>query len=680
MKRLILLVFCLISLVSIAQIQKDYPYRGVPFTKVKLSDNFWLPKLEINRTVTIPWSFQKSKETGRIKNFEQAVSHTGKLCTTYPFDDSDVYKIIEGAAYSLHVKYDAKLDTYLDSLITLIGKAQEPDGYLYTTRTMGDTTHPWIGKVRYEKEHELSHELYNMGHFYEAASAHYLATNKRNMLDIAIKNADHLLTVFGEGKKSVAPGHQVIEIGLVKLYRVTGNQKYFDLSKFFIDCRGQRKYDKKTGEKDATVWQTGAYWQDNIPVTQQTEALGHSVRAGYLYAGMADVASMTNNLAYLTALNKIWDNAFSKKTYITGGLGQAGNWEGFGPDYELSNHSAYCETCAAISSVYWNHRMFMMYGDSKYIDILERTLYNGLISGIGLDGKTFNYENPMEYNFQKGKLSGENKRSPWFGCSCCPTNICRFMPSIPSYVYAQKDSRVYVNLFMSNTTSLEVLPKENVTITQNTDYPWYGNIQISVEPENKNGVQFPLYIRIPGFARNQAFPTDLYKFKETKDVVLGPIFNEINGKNVQEIAFKEENGYAIIDRVWKKGDKIMISFPMNIRQVVANEKVKDNIGKMAIQRGPIVYCAEFADNNGATSNLVVPDDQHFLEEFKPNLLNGVMTLKGAAHAINIENNLTVSTKAQPLILIPYYTRSNRGQGEMRVWFPTKVKSLEILAE
>ena len=677
MKSYFSFVFFLISVVSFAQVQKDYPYRGVPFTKVKLNDNFWLPKLEINRTVTIPWSFQKSKETGRIKNFEQAVSHTGKLCTTYPFDDSDVYKIIEGAAYSLHVKYDAKLDTYLDSLITLIGKAQEPDGYLYTTRTMGDTTHPWIGKVRYEKEHELSHELYNMGHFYEAATAHYLATNKRNMLNIAIKNADHLLTVFGPGKKSVAPGHQVIEIGLVKLYRVTGNQKYFDLSKFFIDCRGQRKYDKKTGEKDATVWQTGAYWQDNIPVTQQTEALGHSVRAAYLYAGMADVASMTNNLEYLTALNKIWDNAFTKKTYITGGLGQAGNWEGFGPDYELSNHSAYCETCAAIASVYWNHRMFMMYGDSKYIDILERTLYNGLISGIGLDGKSFNYENPMEYNFQKGKLSGENKRSPWFGCSCCPTNICRFMPSIPSYVYAQKDNRVYINLFMSNTTTLEVLPKENVTITQKTEYPWQGMVDISVEPSNKNGVQFPLYIRIPGFAKNVAFPTDLYHYNKDNIGLKKLKVTNIKGEIIE---YKEENGYAIIDRTWKKGDKIIFELPMNIQQVIAHEKVKDNIEKIAIERGPIVYCAEFADNNGKTSNLVVPDDQFFLEEFKPNLLNGVMTLKGAAHAINIENNLTVSTKTQPLILIPYYARSNRGQGEMRVWFPTKIKSLEILTE
>lgn len=674
MKRFLSLVFCHISLVLTAQVQKDYPYRGVPFTQVKLSDNFWLPKLEINRTVTIPWSFQKSKETGRIKNFEQAVTHNGKLCTTYPFDDSDVYKIIEGAAYSLHVKYDAKLDTYLDSLITLIGKAQEPDGYLYTTRTMGDTTHPWIGKVRYEKEHELSHELYNMGHFYEAATAHYLATKKRNMLDIAIKNADHLLTVFGPGKKAVAPGHQVIEIGLGKLYRVTGNQQYLDLSKFFIDCRGQRKYEKKTGEKDATVWQTGAYWQDNIPVTQQTEALGHSVRAGYLYAGMADVASMTNNLEYLTSLNKIWDNAFSKKTYITGGLGQAGNWEGFGPDYELSNHAAYCETCAAISSVYWNHRMFMMYGDSKYIDILERTLYNGLISGIGLDGKTFNYENPMEYTMQKGKLSGENKRSPWFGCSCCPTNICRFMPSIPSYVYAQKDNQVYVNLFMSNSTTLEVLPKESVTISQNTEYPWQGMVVISVDPTNKNGLKFSLNVRIPGWARDEAFPTDLYRYK---DKISDKPSIEVNG---QILEYTIENGYAIINRAWKKGDKVMMRFPMKVKQVVANEKVKDNIGKIAIERGPIVYCAEFVDNNGLTSNLVVPENQNFASEFQTNLLNGVMTLRGSANAFKIENSSSISTQIQPLVLIPYYARSNRGQGEMRIWFPTRIKNLEILTE
>lgn len=669
-----IIFFSFISLVSFAQFQKDYPYTSVPFTKVKLNDNFWLPKLEINRTVTIPWSFQKSKETGRIKNFEQAVAHTGKLCTTYPFDDSDIYKIIEGASYSLHVKYDAKLDTYLDSLITLIGKAQEPDGYLYTTRTMGDTSHPWIGKERYEKEHELSHELYNMGHFYEAASAHYLATGKKNMLNIAIKNADHLLTVFGPGKKAVAPGHQVIEIGLVKLYRITGKKDYLDLSKFFIDCRGHRNYERKTGDKDATVWQTGAYWQDNIPVVQQTEAVGHSVRAGYLYAGMADVASLTNNLEYLTAITKIWENAFTKKTYITGGLGQAGNWEGFGPDYELSNHSAYCETCAAISSVYWNHRMFMMYGDSKYIDILERTLYNGLISGIGLDGKSFNYENPMEYVVKNGKLSGENKRSPWFTCSCCPTNICRFMPSIPGYIYAQKDNRVYVNLFVSNSTTLEVTPKENVTISQVSNYPWEGNIKITVEPQNKKGLSYAMYVRIPGWARNQAFPTDLYAYK-------GTLVKEVSVKvNGQPLELKPDNGYVVIDRLWKKGDIIEMDLPMEVRQTIANAKVKDDIGKIAIEYGPIVYCAEFADNNGHTSNLIVPEKQQFQPIYQASLLNGVMTLKGTAQAINILDDFTVSTTAQPLVLIPYYARSNRGQGEMRIWFPTKIKNLEILTE
>lgn len=662
-----------ISTLGFSQFQKDYPYRGVPFTKVKLNDNFWLPKLEVNRTVTIPHSFQKCKETGRIKNFEQAAARSGKFCSKYVFDDSDLYKIIEGASYSLHVKYDAKLDAYLDSLISIIGKAQEPDGYLYTARTMGDTTHSWVGKQRYEKEHELSHELYNMGHFYEAATAHFLATGKRNMLDIAIKNADHIASVFGPGKKSVAPGHQVIEIGLVKLYRITGNQKYLDLSKFFIDARGHRKYDKSLADKDATVWQTGAYWQDHVSVTLQSEALGHSVRAGYLYAGMIDVAALTNNLEYLSAVNKIWDNAFSKKTYITGGLGQAGNWEGFGPDYQLSNHEAYCETCAAIASVYWNHRMFMNTGEAKYMDIVERTLYNGIISGIGLDGKSFNYENPMEYNWKAGKLSGENKRSEWFGCSCCPTNVCRFMPSIPGYVYAQKDNRVYVNLYMSNSTTLEVAPKENITLTQSTNYPWDGLINIKVEPENKNGYSFPLYIRIPGWAAGQAFPTDLYRYKTASF----PIEITVNGK---AITIKPENGYAVIERFWKKGDNVMLNFPMTAKQTVANPKVKDDIGRMAIERGPIVYCAEFADNNGKTSNLIVPENQVFAEVFNPNLLNGVMTLKGTANAINIENGTSLNTKTQPLVLIPYYARSNRGEGEMRIWFPTKITSLEISSE
>lgn len=674
MKKFLLVtsIVVFITTLGFSQFQKDYTYRGVPFTKVKLNDNFWLPKLEINRTVTIPHSFQQCKETGRIKNFEQAAARSGKFCSKYVFDDSDLYKIIEGASYSLHVKYDAKLDAYLDSLISVIGKAQEPDGYLYTVRTMGDN-HKWIGNERYEKEHEHSHELYNAGHLYEAAAAHYLATGKRNLFDIAIKNADHVASVFGIGKKSVAPGHEVIEIGLVKLYRITGNQKYLDLSKFFIDARGHRQYEKKATDAEATVWQTGAYWQDHIPVTQQSEALGHSVRAGYLYAGMIDVAALTNNLEYLSAVNKIWDNAFSKKTYITGGLGQAGNWEGFGPDYQLSNHEAYCETCAAIASVYWNHRMFMNTGEAKYMDIVERTLYNGIISGIGLDGKSFNYENPMEYNWKAGKLSGENKRSAWFSCSCCPTNICRFMPSIPGYVYAQKDNRVYVNLYMSNSTTLEVSPKENVTLTQSTNYPWDGLISIKVEPENKNGYSFPLYVRIPGWAAGQAFPTDLYSYKSASF----PIEITINGK---AFSVKPENGYAVIERVWRKGDNVMLNFPMTTKEAMANTKVKDNIGRIAIERGPIVYCAEFADNNGKTSNLIVPENQVFAEEFKPNLLNGVMTLKGKANAISIENGTSVSTKTQPLVLIPYYARSNRGEGEMRIWFPTKITSLEISSE
>ncbi|MFN8428397.1 MAG: glycoside hydrolase family 127 protein [Spirosomataceae bacterium] len=325
MKKLLLGLFILLTCQN-ANSQNFYPFQGISFNKVKLNDNFWLPKIEINRTVTIPWSFEQCKTTGRIKNFEQAAARSGKFCGVYVFDDSDVYKIIEGASYSLQVKYDLKLDNYLDSLINVIAAAQEPDGYLYTVRTMGDKHH-WIGTERYEKEHEHSHELYNMGHFYEAATAHYWATGKKNMLNLAIKNADHLLTVFGPGKISVAPGHQVIEMGLVKMYLATGKKEYLDLSQFFIEARGKRIYPKVPGNQGATVWETGEYWQDHKPATEQTEAIGHSVRATYLYAGMADVAALTQNQKYIEAIHKIWNNAAGKKTYIISGIGASGGWK-----------------------------------------------------------------------------------------------------------------------------------------------------------------------------------------------------------------------------------------------------------------------------------------------------------------------------------------------------------------
>jgi uncharacterized protein len=660
----------LILLTSSLFAQNYYPYQGISFNKVQLSDNFWLPKIEINRTETIPWAFYQSKKTGRIKNFEQAAAGEGQLCSTYPFDDSDVYKIIEGASYSLQVKYDKILDQYLDSLISVIAAAQEPDGYLFTARTMGDK-HEWIGTERYQNEHLLSHELYNVGHFYEAASAHYLATGKKSMLNIGIKNADHLLTVFGPGKKSVAPGHQVIEVGLAKLYLATGNKKYLELSQFFIECRGQRKYDKKPGDKDASVWDTGEYWQDHLAAVNQTEAIGHAVRATYLYAGMAYVAALTQNQAYIDAIHKIWENAAGKKTYITGGIGSAGGWEGFGPDYQLPNESAYCETCAGIGSVFWNHRMFMLTGHAKYMDMVERTLYNGILGGIGLDGKSFYYANPMEYTTKNGKLSGENKRSPWFSCSCCPSNICRFMPSIPGYIYAKKDKDLYVNLYIGSETTFELDEKNKISLKQSSNMPWEGKVNLEIGTNNKKGSTFALKLRIPGWANGNIFPTDLYEVREITE--MGNIF-KINGEAYEMRNFKD--GYFTLERTWKNGDKVEINFPMEAQQVYSNSKITTNKNLIAIQNGPLMYCAEYVDNDGKTSNILLNKENSFTKKFEPNLLNGVLTLSTTGKAINFSDN-EIQTLTKPIKFIPYFARSNRGSGEMRVWFPTKISNVKI---
>ena len=394
----------------------DYPYQGVAFNQVKLNDSFWMPRVEINRTATIPVSFQKCEETGRVQNFVNATTHTGKFQTIFTFDDTDIYKIIEGASFSMSVHPDVKLNHYVDSLITIVAKAQEPDGYLYTARTINpEKPFGWAGKERWINESQQSHELYCAGHLYEAAAAHYLATGKRNFLDIALKNADLLTKVFGPSKRTDAPGHEIVEMGLVRLYRITSDKKYLDLAKFFIDCRG-KKIDKKRD-----------YWQDHLPVAQQKEAVGHAVRAAYLYSGVADVAALTGNKEYLAAIDSIWENVVSKKFYLNGGIGAQHGGESFGANYELPNASAYNETCAAIANVYWNFRMFELHGQAKYIDVLERSLYNNVLSGVSLDGKKFFYPNPLA-------ADGSYTRQPWFDCSCCPTNLCRFLSSVTGYV------------------------------------------------------------------------------------------------------------------------------------------------------------------------------------------------------------------------------------------------------
>jgi DUF1680 family protein len=467
---------------------------------------------------------------------------------------------------------------------------------------------------------------------------HYLATGKRNFLDIALKNADLLVANFGPGKLTVPPGHQIVETGLIKLYHITQNPKYLELAKFFLDLRGD----------SATHTLYGEYSQDHLPVTQQTEAVGHAVRAEYMYAGMTDIAAIYRDPAYLKAINNIWENIVNKKMYLTGGVGSKHGGEAFGDNYELPNLSAYNETCAAIGSVYWNHRMFLLTSDPKYYDIIERALYNGLIAGISLGGKEFFYPNPLEsdgkYKFNQGACT----RSPWFDCSCCPTNMIRFLPSIPGLIYATNHDSLYVNLFMANKAEVTI-NKEKVEISQQTGYPWDGNIKIIIKPE-KN-LAFTLKLRIPGWAENKVTPGDLYSYigEVSKKVVL-----KINGK---EENFPPDNGYLVLTKEWKQGDMVELFLPMSVRKVVANENVQEDRGKVAFEYGPIVYCAEEADNP-QISDMAIPENVSLKMEEGIILSEKANTIKGQG-------------PGQEFTLIPYYLWSNRGVGKMKVWVPEK---------
>ncbi len=488
----------------------DYPVKPVAFTDVHLNDAFWAPRLETNRSVTIPHIFKEDQQTNRIKNFElakeaQAGAKDLKFCTSYPFDDSDVYKTIEAAAYAMAVKANPDLEKYVDGLIAKIAAAQEPDGYLYTVRTVGGPPPvDWLGKERWSHLY-MSHELYNLGHLYEAAVAHYQATGKKNLLNIATKSADLVAREFGPGKRTNPPGHEEIEIGLVKLYRATGRTKYLNLAKFFVDARGKTEgripYRADSGDAGAKLLY-GEYSQDDKPFVDQTEAVGHAVRAGYLYAGAADVAALTGDKAYVAALDKIWADVAGSKIYLTGGIGAAGAWEGYGPAYRLPNASAYAETCANIATFLWNSRMFRLEEDAKYVDVMERILYNGVLSGISLSGDLFFYPNPLA-------SYGQHERVPWFGCACCPPNVARILASVPGYMYAAGDGKVYVNLFAQGTAKISA-GETRLDIVQTTEYPWKGDVKLEIKPEKPAALS--LYVRIPGWALGRPIPSNLYKY------------------------------------------------------------------------------------------------------------------------------------------------------------------------
>jgi DUF1680 family protein len=647
--------------------QRNYPIHPVPAHHVHFADAFWSPRIEINRTATIPVSFQLCEDTGRVENFRVAAGTSDKPWVgDFGFNDSDVYKVMEGASYSLMTRPDPKLDAYLDDLIALIAAAQEDDGYLYTAwtardRIAGKQICCMPGKERWI-ELRMSHELYNLGHMYEAAVAHWQATGKTNFLDVATKSADLLVREFGPGKLELPTGHEEVELGLVKLYRATGKQDYLDLARFFIDLRGVQSDDRPR------LW--GEYHQDHKPFREQTEAVGHAVRATYLYAAATDVAALTDDQKLVDAVDNLWNNVVGTKLYLTGGIGATGEGEAFGKNYELPNVTAYNETCAGIALCFWAHRMFLLHGDAKYIDVLERTLYNNVLAGVALDGREFFYPNPLASR-------GDYARSKWFPCACCPTNICRLIPSVPGYAYGTRDNELFVNLLVAGSADVD-LAGGKVRVTQETDYPWSGSVKIKGNPA-KAGQRFVLKIRIPGWARNQVVAGDLYSYLD-KPPSENPQL-ALNGKAVD--ATPGADGYAVIpERAWQPGDTVTLELPIPVRRVVAKEQVAADRGRAAIMRGPLVYAVEGADvDGGKVLGLVLPDDAPLTTEFRQDLLGGVQIVTGTAQTLEpAVGSETPPAKSTAFTAIPYYAWAHRGKSEMIVWLARTAEALDRSGE
>ena len=682
MRRFTAIICLLTGFMGTAFAQSGYPYTQVPFTSVKITPGtFWGDRIRAAREVTIPLAFSKCESEHRYKNFEMAaytLQHPGHPGLQTPewnvakfmgfsFDDTDVYKTIEGASYVLQTFPDAKLKAYIDSVLDVVGAAQESDGYLYTARTINpEHPHGWAADKRWAAEEHASHELYNLGHMVDAACAHYQATGSDKFLNIAKRYADCVIKEVGagEGQACVVPGHQIAEMALARLYVLTGEKKYLDEAKFLLDYRGKTKI-------------KNIYSQSDKPVVDQTEAWGHAVRAGYMYAGMADVAALLGDSTYIKAIDTIYENIVSKKYYLTGGVGARHQGEAFGADYELPNLTAYNETCAAISMVYLFERMFLLHGDAKYIDCLERTLYNGVISGMSVDGGKFFYPNPLSSDGHY-RFNADNTmtRQPWFGCACCPSNLCRFIPSMPGYIYGVRDNNLYVNLFAANTATIKVNGKD-VTLEETTQYPWDGDISIKVL-QNK-AKQFNMLVRIPGWVQSKVVPSDLYAFN---DDIFSTYEVSVNGQRVEG---ELENGYLVINRNWKKGDVIRIHFDMPVRTVVANPRVSDDRGRIAVERGPLVYCAEWADNEGINPHHLLLARQ---PKFEVEASYGIQNIEGDGKTFNVtaitaqaqEASVTpegkLTAKDVRVKLIPYYAWNHRGAGKMDVWLARSLSGLE----
>jgi len=592
---------------------------AVPFTEVKVQDRFWAPRLKTNREASLPHNFQWCQQTGRFSNFAKAAGlQEGKFEGIY-FNDSDVYKVLEGAAYSLADKPDPKLEKMVDDVLAKIAAAQQKNGYLNTYYTLVEPDKKWTNcRVR--------HELYCAGHMFEGAVAHYRATGKRTFLDVAIKFADRIDEIFGPDKRHDVPGHEEIELALVKLYQVTGEERYLNLAKFFLDIRGDASKRKIYGP----------YCQDHIPVRKQSEIVGHAVRAMYLFSGVADVAAYTGDKEMIAAMDRLWEDVVLRKMHVTGGVGARHGGESFGDAYELPNDSAYCETCAAIGLVLWAHRLNLMHADAHYADVLERATYNGVLSGIALDGKKFFYVNPLA-------SSGKHHRQPFYGCACCPSNVVRFVPSVPGYVYATGDHGIYVNLYVAGEAKIP-LGEAAVRIKQETQYPWDGKVKLTIEPAKP--ADFTIRLRIPQWCDNAKI--------------------RVNGEAVEHLDM--EKGYARIARSWESGDVIELDLPMEIQRIEAHPKVKADVGRVAVQRGPIVYCFEAVDNPNGAKNIMLAKDPKFKAQHRDDLLGGVTVITGADRT------------GRTVTAVPYHVWDHRKAGEMIVWVRQDGKSRTVDAE
>lgn len=647
-----LFLFCFMCIIFMANGQSNLvKIEPISFSKVVITDHFWKPKLQLVATKTLnACVYQTETATPRLRNFQKVARKKGEKHEGIFYDDSDVFKALEAIAYSLKNNPDSALERKADEWIDIIAAAQQPDGYLNTWYTLSDITKRYTDMSM--------HEDYNAGHMIEAAVAYYYATGKRKFLDVSIRWANHFDNLFGPSKRHWVTGHQELELALVKLYKVTSDKKYLNLADWLLSERGHKNAVGYTW----TEWKDTAYAQDLVPVKMQSKITGHAVRAMYMYTGAADVAAQTGDTGYLSAMQRVWKDVVYKNMYITGGIGSSGSNEGFGIDYDLPNEQAYCETCASVGMVFWNQRMNALTGDAKYMDVLERSLYNGALDGLSLTGDHFFYGNPLG-------SSGKNARREWFGTACCPANIARLIASLGDYIYAKDQESIYINLFVGSETNINLKGKE-IAVKMETNYPLDGNIQITLNPSVSNS--FRVLLRKPGWASNTVVPGNLYTFASFNG--LQPTLL-VNGKPA---SVTEENGYYIIQRQWKKNDIISYQIPMEIKRVISNDAIKTNQNRMALERGPLVYCVEGADNDGKAYNILLPTNTN-IEELPMNVLQEkVIGLSTTVPTVQIgSDGKSISTIQKKIVAIPYYTWCNRGSNQMQVWIPTTIKDIKL---